>query len=280
MKNKYTILTLLASVAFIAGSMAGMNLILKIEEERLLEGSGEILMESPVLAWQGYGNEAGEKSEDANGKAPVLTMEQIEDAVKCWNNRKGEILHNPVEGQLSMEEAVQAGEDWLAKTGFVKEEKTGGEVFRVKATLGMGYTDVSAKTQLEPYYSFWTIKFVDENQYIILYLNAVTGGVWGAEINLYEGTFSSRALYECLELFVELAGFQASERMVAVNPQANQTIIEIEESNLCAKATQYSLAVAEIGYYDVGYYEIGTRSSTKSREVMIYKIDISENLQE
>ncbi|MCM1187111.1 MAG: hypothetical protein NC251_10615 [Lachnoclostridium sp.] len=271
MKNKYTILTLLASFAFIAGSMAGMNFILRIEEEQLLKGSGEILIESPVLAWQGYGNGADEKEKDADSKMPILTMEQIEDAVKCWNNRKGEILHNPVEGQLSMEEAVQAGEDWLAKTGFVKEEKTGGEVFKVKATLGMGYMDASAKTQLEPYYSFWTIKFANENQYIILYLNAVTGGVWGAEINLYEGTFSSRALYE----FVESAGFQASEQMVAVNPQANQTIIEIEESNLCAKATQYSLAIAE-----TGYYEIGQNSSAKSREVMIYKLDISENLQE
>lgn len=253
MKNKYTFITLLAAFAFIIGSMAGMNFILKIREEHLLKESGEVMMESPVLAWQGYGNSAeNQKEEDADGAVQVLTMEQIEDAVRSWNERKGELLHNPVEGQISMEEAIAAGEEWLAKMGFTKDGKEDAEVYHVKATLGMGVTETNTKTQKEPYYSFWTIGFANESKYITLYLNAVTGGVWGADISLY-GDFPKKLPYENLELFVELAGLQIEEESALVNnPQSNQAMFAIKgSSSLYAQERKYTMAVQEEEYYDI-----------------------------
>lgn len=276
MNHKYTFLTLLTAFALIVANMAGMNVILRIREEHLLEESGEVVIESPVLAWQGYGDDAeskktiGADGENTDSAVPVLTMEQMEDAIRSWNDRKGELLHNPVEGQLSMEEAAAVGEEWMVKMGFWKADKTDAEVYNVKATLSMGYADTNAaaKIQLEPYYSFWTIQFADENKYAILYLNAVTGGVWGAEINLYDGgVFSIQSLYENLELFVELAGFQASGQVAVSSPQSNQTILAIEGSSLCAEATQYSMAIAE-----AGYYEIGKKGTQKSYDKIIYQL--------
>lgn len=272
MNHKYTFITLFAALIFIVGSMAGMSFILRTREKQLLGQSGGVMMNSPVLAWQRTledDDREGEKAGENDILRPQLTMEQMEDAIRSWNDRKGEILHNPVEGQLSMEEAVAAGEEWLVKMGFWKADNADAEVYNVKATLSMGYTDTNAapKTQLEPYYSFWTIQFANENKYAILYLNAVTGEVWGAEINLYDGgVFSIQTLYENLELFVELAGFQASEQVTVANQQSNQTILAIEGSSLCAKATQYSLAIAE-----AGYYETGKKGTQKSHDKIIYQ---------
>lgn len=68
------------------------------------------MAESPVRQWQEWGDEP-DKKED--GERYTLTAVQVRDAAERWNKRLGEILHDPVEGQISMEEAVQEGEEWL-----------------------------------------------------------------------------------------------------------------------------------------------------------------------
>ena len=45
---KYTFLTMFLALVFIFGSMAGMNFILYIREDRLLSESGMVVVESPV----------------------------------------------------------------------------------------------------------------------------------------------------------------------------------------------------------------------------------------
>lgn len=251
MKHKYTLLTLLAAFAFIVGSMAGMNFILDIREAHLLKGSGEVVMESPILAWQGYGDSAEDKpEEDVGAVRQALTIEQIEDAVKSWNSRRGVILHNPVEGQISMEEAIAAGKEWLVKMGIWEE----GQNSAVKATLGVGARETNTmKVQLESYYSFWTLQFASENGscHIILYLNAITGGVWGAEITM-DNPLENRD-YGSLELFVELAGLQPSwEAGITedIGPK-RLTALEIQGSRLYAQKVQDSTAIYEKEYYNI-----------------------------
>ena len=72
--------------------------------------SGIAVAESPVRPWQEWGDEP-DKKED--GERYTLTAVQVRDAAERWNKRLGETLHDPVEGQISMEEAVQEGEEWL-----------------------------------------------------------------------------------------------------------------------------------------------------------------------
>lgn len=107
-------------------------------------------------------------------------MKQAEEAVKSWNNRIGVTLHEQVAGQISMEEAIENGKEWLARMeiGDVKEEVS----FGVSAKLGVGRQKEDTREQ-EAYYSFWTVTYSNQSMHVVLYLNAVTGNVWGPKSN-------------------------------------------------------------------------------------------------
>ena len=108
-KYKYTIVLLIFAAFFIFGSMEVMDYILRIRETQLLTESGRVEMESPVRTWESWENDKeGMVSEDIASEGNVLKIEQIEDAIKCWNERNSSILHEPVAGQVSMEEAIKA----------------------------------------------------------------------------------------------------------------------------------------------------------------------------
>ncbi len=113
---QYTILTLLLALVFAFGSMAGMNLILEKREEQILTERGKAVIEAPVFAWQEWETEGNEENKENKGR--TLTLKQISDAIDSWNNRTGEVIHDPVEGQISMEQAIEQGKAWLA---FMKE---------------------------------------------------------------------------------------------------------------------------------------------------------------
>ena len=112
---KYTFLTMFLALTFIFGSMAGMIFILYIREEKFLSESGMTVVESPVRPWQGWGEETDEKED---GESYPLTTVQVREAMESWNKRLGEMLHDPVEGQISMEEAVREGEEWMLSMGI------------------------------------------------------------------------------------------------------------------------------------------------------------------
>lgn len=229
---KYTFLTMFLALAFIFGSMAAMNFILYIREGQLLSESGMAVVESPVRPWQGWGDEPDEKDD---GKRYSLTAVQVRDAMERWNKRLGETLHDPVEGQISMEEAVQEGEEWLISMGIGEGEAQGADdgLKFVKAALGVGIQKGSSKVQLEPYYSFWTVHFSGSYTDAVLYLNAVTGRVWRAEVTLYDN-LPEELPCEKLECFVEMVGLKVTDDAAEINEEKTQAILVVEDGLLYA----------------------------------------------
>ena len=101
-------------------------------------------------------------------------------------------------GQISMKEAIQNGEKWLAemKISDGKEKLS----FSVNAELGVGRQKEDTGER-EAYFSFWTVTYVNQSMNAVLYLNAVTGNVWGAEIKRY-GEQPEKSPGGGLQLFV------------------------------------------------------------------------------
>lgn len=238
---KYTFLTMFLALVFIFGSMAGMNFILYIREDRLLSESGMAVAESPVRAWQEWGDKT-EKDED--GEKYSLSVVQVKDAIESWNRRMGETLHNPVQGQISMEEAVQEGEEWLMSMGIEEGEtqRTDVGLKLVKATLGVGVQKGSSRVPLEPYYSFWTVHFSGSYTDTVLYLNAVTGRVWGAEITLYDN-LPEELPCEKLGWFVEMAGLQVADGIAEINEEKTQAVLVVEDDLLYARLDYQNVAL-------------------------------------
>lgn len=105
---KYTALTLFLAVVFSFGSMAGMDYILLTRERQLLTESGRAVVETPVRAWQEPDrNGEMENSESSDKERYALTTEQMEGVLAYWKEHTGITVHNPVTGQISMDEAVK-----------------------------------------------------------------------------------------------------------------------------------------------------------------------------
>lgn len=242
---KYMFLTILLALVFIFGSMAGMNIILQIRENQLLSESGIAVIESPVRAWQGRADVTDETDENTDEERYSLTTMQVKDVVERWNNRQGEILHNPVEGQVSMMEAVREGEEWLKLIGM-KEEVYGTdpELNFVRATLSVGMQKDALSAPLEPYYSFWTVHFSSSYLDAVLYLNAVTGRVWSARITLYDNSLRELP-YEKLRQFVEMAGLQAAEDTISVNEEGSQAVLMLKDDLLYAQLKYQNVTIED-----------------------------------
>lgn len=236
---KYTFLTMLLALLFIYGSMTGMNFILHTREDRLLSESGIAVMESPVRMWQGWADGNTDRERYS------LTTVQVKDAIESWNNRQGETLHDPVEGQISMGEAVQEGEEWLKLIGM-KEDLHGAdtELNFVEATLAVGVQKDTLRVPLEPYYSFWTVHFSGPYLDVVLYLNAVTGKVWSAKITLYDNLLQELS-YEKLGQFVEMAGLHTADDVAEINEEKTQAVLMVEDDLLYARLGYQIVTIEE-----------------------------------
>ena len=250
---KYTVLSLLFAVLFIFGSMTAMSCILRIRETKLLTEMGRAEVESPVREWIGWGADGDHAASGAADGESVLTAQQAEEAVKSWNNRSRITLHDPVAGQISMEEAIENGESWLVEMGI--SEEMGAALFSVSAKLGVGGQNGDAGERLEAYFSFWTVTYTNQSMSARLYLNAVTGKVWGAEITLNEKR-PVKLHDDSLKLFVELAGLQAADDSAVVNSGATGAEIAIKESRLIAQERSYSMSVGLENSYDHTIYQL------------------------
>lgn len=251
-KYKYTFLSLMFAVLFIIGSMAAINYILRLRETRLLAERGGIKVESPVREWEG-GENSDESTigKDTNDKKNPLSMKQVEEAVRSWNNRTGVTLHEQVAGQISMEKAIENGKKWLdeMKIGDGKEDVS----FSISAELGVGRQkeDIGER---EAYFSFWTVTYSNQSMNAVLYLNAVTGNVWGAEVKL-DDEQSKKLPDDRLQLFVKLAGLQAADDVpYKIDSEGTKTAIIIKESQLYAQEQSYEMEIlSKNGYVYIDY---------------------------
>lgn len=252
--SKYTFITLFLAVAFILGSMAGMDFILRVREKQLLGASGTAAIESPVRAWQQWEDAAaGETDEQAGDEGYVLDIGQIEEVIKSRNHYDEEVIHDPVRGQISIEKAIEAGEKWIAEMGIGASE----EMDFVNAILSTRKQKGELNVQLEPYYSFWTVGFSGQSMHTVLHINAVTGKVWNAEILLADHMLDEPP-YKKLRCFSRLAGFTLSDKcFVKVSEEKRRASLEMENSLLYTQMRCYEVAVDKstvVDYSDGGKY--------------------------
>ncbi len=250
--SKYTLLSLLFAAVFVFGSMAGTDLILQMWEKRRLEESGTVTMESPVLAWQSAETEEEYVKQDGGPLVRdkeedlTLTEKEIEQVIRYRKNCEGELLHDPVKGQITMEQAFAAGENWLVEMGFWDHSRTHAEPLLHRASLGTKTAKEGLHMPIEPYYSFWTVRFSSTDMYVSLSVNAMTGRVWDAKITLYdiENVNNDKSL-DKLERFIRLAGIEAPvEQYVEISDSGSWISMAVKESPLYAQMRGYDVVVS------------------------------------
>ena len=189
----YMLLTLLLAISFIGLSMFSSRYLLKQKETALLSGSGTIQQSSPVSA--------GLNGNDST--ATTLSIEDIQAVVGNWSTRVGLYVHEPVEGQITMKEAVKSVDEWLIKMGLSEGIYSGNST--VRSTLNVAKSKKDAPDLLSPISSFWEVVVYGDELEGAFYVNAVTGQIWEAHIDMLSAVqeFSENQL---LESFIYLAG--------------------------------------------------------------------------
>jgi hypothetical protein len=134
------------------------------------------------------------------------------------------------------------------------EQEMDTDATSMSAVLGVATQEIVEGVQLEPYYSIWTVQMQSDSIKAEIYINAVTGKVWGAEITLYEEMIE-KWHDNRLQTFVELAGLQvADEDLIAIDSGETRTEIAIKESRLYAQEQSYSMLIAfEDSYKQLDY---------------------------
>lgn len=237
MKGKYyyTFITLVLSVGIVFGSIVGMNRIWQIRENIFMSDRGVVEQENPVRSWQEWDGGENENNGNKEKESGIsLITEQVKNVLVNLNDSRGEeVIHDPVKGQISMEEAIELAKNWIMEMENDKseiQEESEPAHYSISAYLSIKKQSHQTERQLEPYYSFWTVKLSSAKMNATLYLNAVTGEVWKAEIGLYEN-IPDKIPLDTLKSFVELTGIKSENQMNAeISSEGNRAVIELTEN--------------------------------------------------
>lgn len=248
---KYTFFTLLFAAAYILGSMAGMDFLLRTREGQLLGANGTATIEAPVRAWQQWGGDIegkADKSDEDGGRS--LTIGQVEEVIRSREDYVEEVIHDPVKGQITIEEAIESGKKWIAGMEEGNKAETETQLHFVNAILGIRKHKNKEKEQVEPYYSFWTVQFSSQSMSAVLYMNAVTGKVWNAELTLYED-MPVKPPYGKLKCFLELSGLPVTgEATVLTDEEEKWATLDLEGSLLYARMEYHKVETDKSGIVD------------------------------
>lgn len=208
------------TVLFIFGNRLAAEGLFKNMEHRLLSDMGNLKLETAVeLAdvqttdYETTTDTSSAVSESESIYQTELTMAKI---ITCWKYSGGEVVHEPMEGQLSMEEAIEMARLWIYKmleSGSLPQilynlrSDTGEELMfdSVVAALFASYTNYENIR-----YSSWNVTFICKYGSIELRLNAVTGEVWNADITIVgePEDIYMQIEKEDLKMFGQLAGMK------------------------------------------------------------------------
>lgn len=190
--NKTKLLSLLGIAAALILVFSGWFLtksLLHRQELRLLSQTGTL----PVQT-------AAQLPEESETPTPPrdLTDSEIYQILISWELGGEETLHEPMDGQLTMEQAMNAARQLLTHlTGlgllpeaFATDSQATAYLCRLNADVSRLIPmsphavpeDIRPESELEPYYSYWTVTFTQGRIQAVLTVNGVTGQVWRANI--------------------------------------------------------------------------------------------------
>jgi len=204
------------------------NTLLDRQEAMLLVATGNIHVPSVLEATAGTGKETNSSSNPNTAKLKEEVMAKI---LANWDAPGGNVRpHEPVEGQLNMEQALTAAEtglSYFSTHGIIPLELLEDEFTRTNASLwenrpamkgNQPNMRVRVSTKLPPEYSYWAITFDNEKISIRLTLNAVTGAIWRADVFSYQaGTILTELdVVEMIEIYAAYLGLDGGDSLTFI----------------------------------------------------------------
>lgn len=186
-QNFYTAIGIALSFLIAFGGWIVTRELLDKKEKALFAVTGSIQVNTPIItAAETSKNQDGEESIETEYISPKLTDSQITSVLQNWENDGVERPHEPMVGQLNMEQAIEAAKDGLKffyEQGFIPENFHD-EYNKINANLCVKQLGDQRTQTFEPYYSYWTVLLTGDKTNSQLIINAVTGQIWRADVTL------------------------------------------------------------------------------------------------
>lgn len=142
--------------------------------------------------------------DSSHEKLPVLSEADMLSILKNWQEPGYERTHEPVAGQIDMEQAIErarAGLMFICDMGIAPVEDF--EYYRTFAYLcqniPLGLSREDDGQFFDAIYSYWHVDFTGENMNSTFIVNAVTGQVWKSSIDFRNVVVISRFDTELIE---------------------------------------------------------------------------------
>jgi hypothetical protein len=239
MVNKRNILTAVGIVLSFAIAIGGWVLtshLIERNSERLL--SMTLTIATNTL--DGVpGNTASEAPYIGNGNFPLarptLTENEMVSILRNWGADGQETPHEPTREQLNMEQAIEAGREWLSFVGGLDMFPDGLFQYRnVRAYLFQNLPPGQGRQFLPPAYSYWAVTFTGEAMNISMAINALTGQVWETEINVSRVDIAVDWLdiASALSAFLLALGISQDGRIILESGEDTGVQIMVAETNV------------------------------------------------
>lgn len=216
----YTLLIFCVSFAVVFGGWFFTREMLDRKETVILANKGEILVEVANVDVNENNSEAG-KFEGA-----ALTENEMAEVLIVWNAGGREVFHEPLAGQMNMEQAINTGREWidrLAQSNILPGYLVESSFEDTSAVLCSLERNVSLQ---ENYISYWKVTYMEGDVEIILTIHALSGQVWDADITMSE----DKMLYgTCSDEKILSIAFPFLENDNAETIVDNSTIYKISE---------------------------------------------------
>ena len=116
-----------------------------------------------------------------------LSENEIVSILKNWNSSGRETPHEPTAEQLNMEQAIEAGNEWLSvisRLNIFPDELL--HFTNMRAYLFQNLPSEQGGRFLPPAYSYWTVVFTNDSISVNMVINAVSGQVWKTDVNIFK----------------------------------------------------------------------------------------------
>ena len=230
----FTTIGILLSFAIAIGGWVIANRLMDIRANNLMSAAGVSPILMPLQLPQA---EAAHDPEQDPQQDPAITVTRLlseYNIVSILQNRAApgrEIPHEPTAGQLTMQEAIEIGREWLIHLEQYIDFHPDLLTFHHPPDAHLSQNiQRGGDGFLSPEYSFWTLTFSNMFMTATLLINAVEGQVWRTELALSPRvrTMSSRDFYIHQENAIRW-GQRQYPLMIA--PEFNVAYFEITSSN-------------------------------------------------
>lgn len=200
MKNKVKnmLITLLLFFAIVIISMCGTDLLLDLCMERI---KGQSLMysndESGIDWLTSETSGSGIQIENTR-----MSIQQVSEIIQNKKLADTTIIHDPVEGQISLDAAIQKAKDWMSAILCTLAMEDDNENFDVQLAILSLPTTKKVNMPVSTEYSFWQVNLIGRNVSAHLEINAVTGNVWFAQL-YFEGMEIENRVIDVIQKYIE-----------------------------------------------------------------------------